>query len=316
MKLDFENVKEITKGSLTIKEGEDGYICFDRFTSSQIEYFEKFSDFIYQRSLSNCSTFFEFKTTAESMSFDYSFSHVCTKDCFDVTENGLQTGFYQMEDLGDNGNLKITFTKGEKAVRIYFPIESRVAVKNVVIDGEYSPVKEKREKVLWLGDSISQGYGTFRPSHVYSNVVSKELGFDTLNQSISGYIYDAPCLEKLSFVPDKIIVALGTNHYAAADFEKRIKDYYEKLRSLYPDTPILSITPIWRGNVILGKEKEFATAGEKIRKYAEEKGVTVVDGFNLVPHMEVYYKDLLHPNAFGSEIYAKNLIKAIKNLNF
>ena len=75
MKLDFENVKEITKGLLTIKEGEDGYIHFDRFTSSQIEYFEKFSDFIYQRSLSNCSTFFEFKTTAESVSFDFARLH-------------------------------------------------------------------------------------------------------------------------------------------------------------------------------------------------------------------------------------------------
>ena len=43
------------------------------------------------------------------------------------------------------------------------------------------------------------------------------------------------------------------------------------------------------------------------------EGVTIVKGFDLVPHEEQYYGDLwLHPNDEGFEKYFENLVHFIK----
>ena len=49
--------------------------------------------------------------------------------------------------------------EGNKKICIYFPIDVEFEIKNFVIEGRYSKVNKRKEKVLWLGDSITQGYG-------------------------------------------------------------------------------------------------------------------------------------------------------------
>lgn len=42
----------------------------------------------------------------------------------------------------------------------------------------------------------------------------------------------------------------------------------------------------------------------------------VVDCFEMIPHVSQAFWDNLHPNAWGYELYANNLIEGIKELNF
>jgi len=44
--------------------------------------------------------------------------------------------------------------------------------------------------------------------------------------------------------------------------------------------------------------------------------VKVIDGLTLVPHLEEYYLDNLHPNLLGTETYAANLVKEIRETGF
>lgn len=41
-----------------------------------------------------------------------------------------------------------------------------------------------------------------------------------------------------------------------------------------------------------------------------------VDGFEMIPHVSQVFCDNLHPNTWGYEMYANNLIKKIKELKF
>ena len=165
--------------------------------------------------------------------------------------------------------------------------------------------------MLWLGDSITQGYGPLRSAHTYVSVANRILNYDIINQGIGGYIYDKKSLMKMEgYTPDRIIVALGTNQYGTETM-KDIEEYYEVLTDIYKDIPILCITPLWRGDNLDGIPTLISFC-EKLKDIvARYKQITVVEGFKLVPHLPEYYLDNLHPNQLGSEMYGRNLAAAI-----
>ena len=56
---------------------------------------------------------------------------------------------------------------------------------------------------------------------------------------------------------------------------------------------------------------------KKTREIAEKySNVTIVDGFQLVPHLPVYFLDNLHPNCLGCEVYGRNLVLEIQKTGF
>ena len=199
---------------------------------------------------------------------------------------------------------------------IYLPADATVLVKNFEVN---APVERpvKNEKVLWLGDSITQGFGPLRSSMTYVSVANRLLNYDIVNQGIGGYVYDKKSLMKMDgYQPDKIIVALGTNQYGSETMTD-VEEYYETLTGIYGnEIPILCISPIWRGDQPEGYEK-FVSFCENVKKIAGSyKNVTVVDGFTLVPHLKEYYLDNLHPNCLGTENYGRNLVEVIRKIGF
>ena len=96
-----------------------------------------------------------------------------------------------------------------------------------------------------------------------------------------------------------------------------VKEYYETLIGIYgEEIPILCITPLWRGDTEDGIPtliKFCENIREIVGKY---KNIKVVDGFKMVPHLEEYYLDNLHPNALGTEVYGRNLVEEIRRIGF
>ena len=118
------------------------------------------------------------------------------------------------------------------------------SIRNFEADKEVAPTP-KGPKVLWLGDSITQGYGPLRSACTYVSVANRILNYDIINQGIGGYIYDKKVLMKMEgYTPEKIIVALGTNQFKCETM-KDIEEYYERLMELYGSSiPVLCITPM------------------------------------------------------------------------
>lgn len=317
MKLTNEELKKIYCGALYFEETEDGYLKANQYTKAQMDYFEKAFLMWFERCDASSAKTIEFKTAARKVSFEYKIIWKCSEDSIELAIDGLATKIAYLKDIDMEGSISWDMPEGEKNVTIYLPSDATILIRNFEIDSTYESIK-KNEKVLWLGDSITQGYGPLRSYQTYVSVANRVLNYDILNQGIGGYVYDKNSLMKMEgYNPDKIIVALGTNQYGDENGPQVVREYYETLIGIYgEDIPILVITPLWRGDNLEGVptlEKFCATIREIVGKY---KNIKVVDGFKMVPHLEEYYLDNLHPNGLGTEVYGRNLVEEIRRLEF
>lgn len=316
MILTNDELKQIYFGAYEFEEREGGYLQAFQYSKKQIEYFKKVSDFWYERSIASTTKTLEFTTQARKISFEYKIIWKGSPDSFELAVDGLVTGIKYVKDLMDNGKIEWKLPEDQKNVVIYLPADATVLIKNFTTDAKVTPAV-KGQKVLWLGDSITQGYGPLRSSCTYVSVANRLLNYNIINQGIGGYIYDKNSLMKMEgYTPDKIIVALGTNQYGDKDMTK-IEEYYKTLIDIYgKEIPILCISPLWRGDSVDGLPT-LMTFCEKVKKIAAKyKNVRIIDGMKLVPHLPEYFIDNLHPNCFGCEVYGRNLVEEIRKLSF
>ncbi len=315
MRLTNEQLKEIYYGALNFEETADGYLQAFQYTKKQIQYFEEISEFWYERCTASNAKTLEFHTTATRVSMEYKIIWMGSEDSVELVIDDVITKIHYVKDLKKEGKISFDLPQGQKKVVIYLPADATILLRNFEIDADYVPVK-KGEKVLWLGDSITQGFGPLRSAHTYVSVANRLLNYEIINQGIGGYVYDPNILVDMDgYRPDKIIVALGTNQYGTESM-KDIEDYYVRLRELYGEIPVLSVTPLWRGDSTDG-EPVLIKFCEKLKEIcAKYDNITIVDGFKLIPHLPEYFLDNLHPNPLGCEMYGRNLVLAIQEAGF
>ena len=316
MVLTNEELKAIYFGAYEFEETDDGYLQAFQYSKKQIEYFKGALEMWYERCTASTAKTLEFRTSANKLSFDYKIIWKGSPDSFEIMVDGLVSGIKYVKDIMDVGTIEWELPEGEKNVVIYLPADATVLIKNFAIDAKIVPAV-KGEKVLWLGDSITQGYGPLRSSNTYVSVANRILNYDIINQGIGGYVYDKNSLMKMEgYNPDKIIVALGTNQYGDDDMSV-VEEYYKTLIGIYgKEIPILCITPLWRGDSVDGLPvlMDFC---EKVRNIAgQHKNVKIVEGMKMIPHFPEYFLDNLHPNCLGCEIYGRNLVDEIKRIGF
>ena len=316
MRLSVEELKQYYFGAYSFEVTDEGYLQAFQYNAPQIEYFKNKDIFFYERCTASTSKTLEFITDATDISFDYKIIWRGSDDTFELTIDGLITDIRYLKDMENTGRLNFTLPEGNKKVAIYLPADATALIRNLDINAA-ATVPDKSPKVLWLGDSITQGYGPLRSAETYVSVANRILNFDIINQGIGGYVYDKGSLMKMEgYTPDKIIVSLGTNQFGDKDMTP-IEEYYERLFDIYgSDIPTLTITPLWRGDVP-GGEPDLISFCDKLKSICGSyDNIMVVDGFTLVPHLSEYFLDDLHPNALGCEIYGRALAEFILTVGF
>ena len=151
-------------------------------------------------------------------------------------------------------------------------------------------------------------------SYTYVNILSDYFNANTLNHAICGDTFNISNLdEDLTFSPDTIIVAYGTNDWwLGRDVSIVVKQYFDKLKKIYPHTKIYALLPIYR---LDAEEKHenvkipFVKYREKMQEIISEyENVTIVDTIDFVPHFRDFFEDeYLHPNDIGFIKYAEHL---------
>lgn len=313
MILTNEELKKIYFGAYEFEE-KDGYLKANQYSKPQMDYFNSAFEMWAERCDASTAKTLEFTTDASEVSFDYKIIWKCSEDTVDLYVDGLCHKIFYIKDMGEEGSLKFELPEGMHKIVIYLAVDATMLIKNFSIDSSYeAPVK--KTKVLWLGDSITQGYGSLRSSESYVSIVNRTFDYDILNQGIGGYIYDSKSLMKMpGYTPDFIVVSMGTNQYGDENMNA-VEEYYKVLTGIYgTEIPIICITPIWRGDNIEALPVFYKFCENIKAVVSKYPNIRVIDGLTLVPHLEEYYTDNLHPNLLGTETYAANLVKAMRDL--
>lgn len=71
MKLTNEQLQEIYRGVLFFRETEDKYLQAFQYTDEQMDYFERVSEFWFERCSAGSAKTLEFHTDATEVSFEY-----------------------------------------------------------------------------------------------------------------------------------------------------------------------------------------------------------------------------------------------------
>jgi lysophospholipase L1-like esterase len=177
---------------------------------------------------------------------------------------------------------------------------------------------------MCFGDSITQGYIAKFASLSYVNQTARALNAEVVNQGIGGYVFNEAVIDDsiLSYKPDIITVAYGTNDYSryetAEQYAEHTGKYIRKLAKLFPDTPILGILPIYRNDQNHQARKTYRTYSiDDARRILRSHYEALPNGYVLeetgIPHLsQMYAPDFLHPNDLGFTLMTQGIVRKLQ----
>lgn len=306
MKLTLEQIKNLTVGAVEIERTADG-IFFYKMQKCQIDAFYALSDILGFRAKTTTGIRLDFETDSKFLAFD-----VKSGARFEYLIDGVYQGTVTIND--SRARIELT---APCRLTLVFPSHDVGVIDNVELsDGANAARHKFDKKVLFIGDSITQGWNSGIDTLSYAWRTSLALNLDSIIQGVGGAYFHESTFADSGFCPETVIVAYGTNdvnHFKTQDeMVAQLRAYIGKVKETYQNSEIYAISPIW---VSGGKEEK--RMGNLWESYAliaaeiENLGVEHIRGLDLIPHERRYFADDLHPNKDGFEIYARNLVEII-----
>jgi len=196
---------------------------------------------------------------------------------FDIYIDNVLCHHIGKDEINDNIDIVHIKLKKDtiKRITVYFPCLSAVYLKNISLEDEASIVSvDNKERFLFYGDSITQGYDAYFPSLVYAMRVSNAFNADCINQGIGAEVFDHETLDlDIPFDPTKVFIAYGTNDWSHGreSIYRDAEAYLKKIVCIHKDKDIYLITPIYRlDNMMLEKSiGNFYTMSRRLKEIAE-----------------------------------------------
>ena len=321
MKADLALIKQITVGAIRIWEGEKGF-GFSRFTEEEEAGWYTCSKVLGDRSRSLCGIRLEFVTDATEISFMLS-----SGDKVDVWLNGVYHRTVCFSVVRENGETKVDIPLKdqlgvpykETRVTLWLPHHGSGTLAFLDAKGAtYIRPVEFKHRLLFLGDSITQGWNSARESMGYADRICRFYDAYAVNCSVGGGYFSTAHIGENGYKPEAVTVAYGTNDFARYEspeaLHENCKAYLDKVKALYGDLPIFVITPIFRHDYAPRNAGSFDWVRKTIAEEAEKRGMTVIDGFSLFPTDEFYFWDKVHPNEVGFAEFALALIPQLQKV--
>ena len=319
MVIGFEEIKKVLSGAVETIE-KDGYLTPRRFTSDQLRHMASDERWI-SRAKAAAGIMLDFYTDSTTLSFE---AVLPANPCFfDVYVDGFMRYHSGKKSTASAAHscFSYVFAPGKKRITVYFPCTACVSLGNLSVDdGALFVPHQKNRKLLFFGDSITQGYTTDFPSHTYVNAVARRMDAEVLNLGIGGDVFNPEILQGFrKYDADSIFAAYGTNDWNGGRNVKAVSGaFFDRLCEIYPDTRIYAMLPTWRADYAEreanGQNYPFEKMRREIRLSAAEHGnMSVIDCIDFIPHFPEFFADgYLHPNDLGFTFLAENLVKAIE----
>lgn len=305
MNLTVEEIKKITFGAVRIEE-HNGELHFFKCTNKQCDVWHNESEALGERSEFTVGITLDFVTDADEAVFE-----VCGNK-FELLINSNFSKQYVFSDK-DFHKINISLNGDKNRVTLVFPSHDRGILKSVELRGEsfIKPHKFER-KILFLGDSITQGWNSKYDVMSYAYQVADFFNAERIINGIGGAYYLPESFDLIDFDPDTVVVAYGTNdpaRYTTINaFKAAVADFLKKVKETYGEKKLIVVTPIFCFEDLTSAGGTLQDYKDAIEKIAHELLFKVVDGYDLVPHDKDFYADTVHPNDLGFGIYARKLI--------
>ena len=325
MKLNKTELSKLIHNALSCEFDENERLRIKRFTKTQLKSYEAEDSLWLTRAKANATVTLDFISDSSFIALRFDLYQASSRPFagFDLYVDGI---FYEHR-LFKNFDAKLLsfeLPEGEHRITLYLPWSAETVINEVHIsDGATLKEVKKNKKVLFLGDSITQGYVTEYSSLSYVARISGALDIEALNQGIGGYYFGKNSIDSslAEYNPDIIVIAYGTNDYSRNDeseaFKKDAESYIEKLTSIFPKTKILAVLPIYRNdesNKTREKYRKYklSDAREILKEiYGKYDNVRVISETGIPRIPDVFVEDFLHPNELGFAFMAESIGKEI-----
>ena len=318
MNLTFDQIKSITFGAVSIEQQEDG-IHFFKCTPKQLEGWYSLDQSLGDRALTTTGIRLDFHTDAKEATFTVDAAGHGTGAKYEILINDV-TEFCSYLPI-DEGAYTITMALPEGENRVTFILPSHNVpgiLKGVELKGaSFLKAHEFDTKILFLGDSITQGWNAKRDSMSYAYLVARFFNADCIIHGVGGGRFDKVTFEKVAcFDPEIVTVAFGTNDFGVyqtlEELEAFADAYMEAVTQAYPDKLRICMTPLRRVDEdqpkAMGMNWQLRAVIEKV---AAKYGFVLLDGYNILPYDEDYFADGVHPNALGFSVIADRMVAVI-----
>jgi len=229
-----------------------------------------------------------------------------------------------------------TITLGDAQYRditLYFPVV--IETKNVKIKvAEGSTVQEHKNgyegngRVVFYGNSITQGGVVNKPGSNYVNTTLRNLNLDFINLGVWGSCKgETAFAEYIANMDDisMLVMDYDGNESRASVLEKRHYPFYEIVRAAHPDIPIVLLTR--SGNRLqvnnAGDPDRYSTTAElkevirqtyETAKAAGDENVHYVDGEIFFRYSYAYLPDGVHGDTAGHQKMADVLTVVLEEV--
>lgn len=319
MKLSLEQIRGVTDGALRVTEEADG-IHFYRCTAKQTAAWKVLSETLSARTLCTTGVRLDFVTDSKTLAFRASHGQK-----YEIWIDGLLRAKYDLKASRETGEFPVVsltdplgHKKAEHRVTLWLPSHSVGVLTSVELDdgATLRPYDGYKRKLLFIGDSITQGWDAAYDSLSYTHRVAAYFDASFVNQGIGGAYFHETCFDRIEFDPDVVTVAYGTNDFGKYptydEFRMHVRAHLSLIATEYAEKKIFVLTPIWRDKRDGKKMGTFENACAIVKEEAELLSLTVIDGLTLVPPIPEFFADAyLHPNMEGFSLYAENLIKEL-----
>ena len=321
MRLTEKQIRQLTVGAVEIERENDGY-HFYKCTKKQRNAWYSMSQALGDRALTTTGIRLDFHTNSKTLAF---FPTKGGK--FEVLVDGVLRRQFHGEELrmaGTPACMELLDPLGERKelyrVTLILPSHSVGVLEYVELeDGAQIFPHEFDRKLLFIGDSITQGWDTSYDCMSYAWRVSLFFNANSIVHGVGGGRFDPTLVDQIDFDPDTVFTAFGTNdfgHFPTLDAMRHAtRDFLTKIADMYADKRVVVISPIWR-EIQKKPMGSFREARQIVIDEAHLLGLLHIDGLSLVPPMPEFFADkTLHPDALGFSLYAEALLAQLIRLD-